>query len=54
MPTHPFLVWNQSSDPISPDERTLLFNDVVKKQRGLLGANTLYQIVCYNAPELET
>lgn len=48
------LVWKQGYDQIPPDDPPLLFNDVVQKRPGILGANTLYQILCYGHPELET
>uniref|UniRef100_A0A7E4VXM0 C2H2-type domain-containing protein n=1 Tax=Panagrellus redivivus TaxID=6233 RepID=A0A7E4VXM0_PANRE len=44
----------QGQDPIPPTDPPLLFNDVVKKKKGLLGANLLAQVLCYDQPELET
>jgi len=47
-------LWRQGYDRIPESDPTLLFNEVVKNKKGILGANTLYQIICYGHPELET
>uniref|UniRef100_A0A915DFC3 Uncharacterized protein n=1 Tax=Ditylenchus dipsaci TaxID=166011 RepID=A0A915DFC3_9BILA len=47
-------LWKQGYDKIPPEDPALLFNEVLKKRKGILGASTLYQIICYGHPELET
>ncbi|KAI6191939.1 Protein Y79H2A.3, isoform d [Aphelenchoides bicaudatus] len=47
-------MWNQGFDAIPPEDPPLLFNEVLKNREGALGASTLYQIICYGHPELET
>lgn len=47
-------MWKQGYDKIPEDDPPLLFNEIVKRKKGILGANTLYQIICYEHPELET
>ncbi|KAH7701898.1 Protein Y79H2A.3 g, partial [Aphelenchoides avenae] len=47
-------MWKQGFDDITPTDPPLLFNDVVKRRRGVVGVTHLYQIVCYAHPELET
>lgn len=47
-------MWSQGFDPIPADDPPLLFNEIVKQKKGILGASALYQIICYQHPELET
>ncbi|KAI1699235.1 hypothetical protein Ddc_18653 [Ditylenchus destructor] len=47
-------LWKQGYDKIPNEDPPLLFNEIVKQRRGMLGAATLYQIICYGHPELET
>ncbi|KAL3089391.1 hypothetical protein niasHT_030258 [Heterodera trifolii] len=47
-------MWKQGYEPIPPGEPPLLFNEILSKRKGLIGANTLYQIICFGHPELET
>ncbi|KAI6222965.1 hypothetical protein M3Y99_01474900 [Aphelenchoides fujianensis] len=47
-------MWSQGHDPIPDSDPPLLFNEVLKKRQGILGASALYQIICFGHPELET
>uniref|UniRef100_A0A914IAU1 Vacuolar protein-sorting-associated protein 36 n=1 Tax=Globodera rostochiensis TaxID=31243 RepID=A0A914IAU1_GLORO len=47
-------MWKQGYEPIQPGDPPLLLNEVLSKRKGLIGANTLYQIICFGHPELET
>ncbi|KAI3415966.1 hypothetical protein GPALN_005525 [Globodera pallida] len=47
-------MWKQGYEPIQPGDPPLLLNEVLNKRKGLIGANTLYQIICFGHPELET
>lgn len=47
-------MWTQGFYPIPPEDPPLLFNEIIKKRPGILGAGALYQIICFQHPELET
>ncbi|KAI6205129.1 hypothetical protein M3Y94_00757500 [Aphelenchoides besseyi] len=47
-------MWSQGFDPIPPEDPVLLFNEVIKKKQGVIGVSSLYQIICYGHPELES
>lgn len=44
----------QSSDPIPESDPALMFNCILSTRQGVIGAENLAQVSCFNNPNLDT
>jgi hypothetical protein len=49
------VVWNHGYEELQKDDSdAILFNQIAKKCRGMIGIPSLCQVICYGHTELET